>query len=153
MRFDGKPGHSYALLPSAARQLGNLARGGNAGFADHMKGIVTGTVPGLVCAQCGVSIAEIIAAGVLCIETSPLSSLECLPRRSAVRAMLECDFAGTPPFVCYDELRELGDLLSAPPWRRDTIRLMRDATVSKLEALVRSAGGMLPVLGVASIDS
>lgn len=149
MRFDGKPGHSYALLPSAARQLSNLQDSGHR-FDDHMEAIVTGTLPGLVCARCGMSIAEIIGAGVLCIETSPLSSPECLPRGAAVQSILECDLAGTPPYVCFDLLREASDMLAAPTWRKDAIRVMRDATAARLQALVHAAGGLFPVLGMQS---
>ncbi|HUW10364.1 MAG TPA: hypothetical protein VM537_11600, partial [Anaerolineae bacterium] len=100
MNLGSRPGHSYALLPSAARQLASLAFRSSHAFGEHMEAIAVGMMPGLVCARCGMTIFEIIAADVLCIETSPLSSTECLARKTAVRSMLECDLAGTPPYVC-----------------------------------------------------
>lgn len=143
----GNRGHSYAILPSAARTAQQLALGaGN--FDGFMDDLVTGNIGGLVCGRCGMSLQEIMAANVLCIETSPLSSTVCLERKQIIRNLIACDLAGTRPEVHFDQLQELNDTLSAPPWRKELILTMRAATAARLQALILSTDGRLPVLGM-----
>jgi len=143
----GGQGHSYALLASAARRLHQCAMSDESSFDSCMEDIVTGAAPGLVCGQCGMTLEEVIASNVLCIETSPLSYTACRPRSGVVRELIACDLVGARPLVCFDVLQPMGDPLAAPPWRRRTILTLREAVAKRIFALMATTGGVLPVMG------